>query len=154
MKDLPTEILDIIFRLLHQKDKVECLQECRTWKCALEDTCLFSVLRLTNTTQINKMIEKIKRESNQKQRVEQLIVDMEHIDSIEIDILSLLFSNIRQVVFYEPFPPTELPITEQPSPHTWSGTIRSIRENKSHVFAYSILKGGIMPYFDRHKNMR
>jgi hypothetical protein len=146
MNNLPTEILDKIFHPLHQKDKVECLIVCRAWKQVLDNTVLFSAVRLQSKLQLDKLVSKIHRDPSKSNEVERLILEIKDIESAEIDILSFLFFNIRELEFYgsanKDYDPR---FTKTLLFHSWSKSINCIIEPSSNVFTNHILKESLCP---------
>jgi hypothetical protein len=146
MNNLPTEILDKIFHPLYQKDKVECLIVCRAWKQVLENTVLFSTVRLQSKLQLDKLVSKIHRDLSKSNEVERLILEIKEIESAEIDTLSFLFFNIRELEFYGSANKDYDPRFTKTLPfHSWSKSINCIIEPSSNVFTNHILKESLCP---------
>jgi hypothetical protein len=104
---------------------------CRAWKYTLENTVLFQVVRPRSTEQFDKLIEKMGREPYWRQRVERPIIEMTSITSKEIDCLPFLFSNIQEIALYQGIDGSDLWFIKLLSPHTWSKSIKRIREQSS-----------------------
>jgi hypothetical protein len=146
MDALPAELLYKAFHPLHQKDKLECLLVCRAWKQALENTVLFTTVRLQSKLQLNKLVSKIYRDPSKSNGVERLILEIKDIQSAEIDILSFLFFNIRELEFYGSANKDYDPMfTKTLSFHSWSKSIKRIIEPSNNVFTNNSLKESLCP---------
>jgi hypothetical protein len=119
MKSLPFEVLNQIFVLLHQQDKLECMVVNSLWKSVIESYSLFHTVRISSEEQLNKVIEKVQQEPVQGSRVERLIFDVDSIKHYDLDMLPFLFPNIHVFIFSKTFDQCEIPFTKRLSPHPW-----------------------------------
>ncbi|KAI8887993.1 hypothetical protein K501DRAFT_330216 [Backusella circina FSU 941] len=135
MNNLPFEILNQIFVLLHSQHKVECMTVCRQWRHVIESSSLFHTIRVSDMTQMNKLIERVQREPTQGTKVERLILDLEPSDGFDMETIPILFPNVRVFIAFNIMEDAGYNTSTERSapPHPWHNHIEHIAEYASGI---------------------
>jgi hypothetical protein len=134
MNNLPFEILNQIFVLLHSQHKVECMTVCREWCHVIESSCLFHTIRVSDVTQLNRLIERVQREPTQGSKVERLILDLEPSEDFMMERMPILFPNIRVFIAFNILEDSGYgSFSEIAASHPWHKHIQHIAEYSSGI---------------------
>ncbi|KAI8884043.1 hypothetical protein K501DRAFT_332943 [Backusella circina FSU 941] len=145
MNKLPVEILNQIFVLLHPRHKVECMTVCRHWAETIKESVLFHTIRICSLGQMNQLMKKVRQEPLQGAKVERLLLDLKPSDKFRMNIIPLLFPNIRVFIALNIDPKTDfndMRAADRLTPHPWYQRIEHIAEYANSMHSYYILTSG------------
>jgi hypothetical protein len=94
MKSIPPEIAIRIFRLLHQRDKLQCMLVCSEWESIIRSTVLFETLRISSKEGLDSVLSTVQQESSYGMQVKRLIFQVHPDRDFDVAILPTLFPNV------------------------------------------------------------
>ncbi|KAI8881436.1 hypothetical protein K501DRAFT_274594 [Backusella circina FSU 941] len=145
MAELSIDILHLVFPLLGQRDKLECMTVCHQWNQIISHYSLFRVVRVDHKEQLDKLIDTVKRQPFQGAKVERLILDLRLDKDFDMTVLVDLFPNVRDFVALNirdhHFDMES--IERRAHNHPWCNIIKNMAEYTSDVNIKTLLSFGI-----------
>jgi hypothetical protein len=141
-KSLPNEIFALIFALLHQKDKVECMLVCHQWKEIISTGCLFQTLCVYTLDGLKNTITKMKEDPEQTLKIRRLVIDFLTEDEFDLNPLLPLFPNLESLLLLAPEGKQEI---DEATIYPWHKYITHITECTTTTVAYQLLSRTVCP---------
>jgi hypothetical protein len=144
MAELPIDILHLLFPLLEQRDKVECMVVCHLWHRIISHYSLFRVVRVGHRKQLDKLIETVRKQPLKGTKIERLILDLRLDEDFDMAVLVDLLPDIRDFVALDiRHHHVDMDSIEKRPQHPWCCSVESMTEFTSDINTTTLLASGI-----------
>jgi hypothetical protein len=147
MKNLPHEILVLIFESLHLYFKLECMLVCREWANVLRSTCLYNSIIISKIGIFNRFVRILEEQAHIREQVKELVImgDL-HFDMDGSQLDRLLF-NLHSTYFGSWINITDLGYAQNRSLSLkhWGDQIQTVKIHSHFSFMYILLTSSVCP---------
>jgi hypothetical protein len=147
MKNLPHEILVLIFESLHISFKLECMLVCREWANVLRSTYLYHSIVISKIGIFNRFVWMLEDQAHIREQVKELVLLGVFNFSMHEIQFDRLFINLRSIHFGRGINITTLGYARNRSEllNQWSNQIQTVKLHNCSGFMYKLLTSSVCP---------
>ncbi|KAI8890526.1 hypothetical protein K501DRAFT_328498 [Backusella circina FSU 941] len=97
MNCFPAEILNQVFMLLHQNQKIECMLVCHRWAKVIQNRHLLNMIQCSKWNTFKELVDQFQQEPSRGYQIQHLIITLSSENAIAYSTLLDLFPNLKKI---------------------------------------------------------
>ncbi|KAI8879327.1 hypothetical protein K501DRAFT_276668 [Backusella circina FSU 941] len=140
MNNLPPEVLNQIFALLYQIDRVNCMTVCQAWQAAIMKSSLLETINISTVDQFIDLMGIVEQDEKLGLQTRRLLLDLGAFRDTQLYDFPTFFPNVR-TFYLTKF--NEVQNIKDTRFQPWRDNLEVVIENQGCVFARQFLDSGI-----------